>query len=191
MRRRPSTLPRPRRTGPERRPSPAHPRRARHPTTRIDHRLALRRPTRAPTRPARQRPMAPSQSATTAAQRLRRSGEETKNSTCSATLVDYTSSYTRVSGVCGCTSAQGSADSFSLAVPRPRMLKQRRAERVAKQAAAANGGDGSGINVSSPGGSDEWIGRNAGATCANCGTSTTPLWRKDPEGRIICNACGE
>lgn len=40
------------------------------------------------------------------------------------------------------------------------------------------------------GGRDEWLGIHAGSICANCGTSTTPLWRKDREGRIICNACG-
>jgi hypothetical protein len=37
---------------------------------------------------------------------------------------------------------------------------------------------------------DSSDGNTGNTVCANCETTTTPLWRRDASGRTICNACG-
>ncbi|EMG47041.1 hypothetical protein G210_2682 [Candida maltosa Xu316] len=38
--------------------------------------------------------------------------------------------------------------------------------------------------------SPDSVAANSGVSCTNCGTKTTPLWRRNPQGQPLCNACG-
>jgi GATA-binding protein len=61
---------------------------------------------------------------------------------------------------------------------------------VAASRPSSPGGSKHGSTTNLAGAAGAQVDSGAPTTCTNCFTQTTPLWRRNPEGHPLCNACG-
>lgn len=72
--------------------------------------------------------------------------------------------------------------------PKIKRTKTKKLKSNSPEGINTTGSNGSGTNSTAKVSNNDL--QNQNISCTNCHTKTTPLWRRNPEGQPLCNACG-